>query len=920
MILKILCCTFLSFAGTVFAASIPANQFTYPVQEFRMGIGNTNRNIVASGTAAGDYLSSAKLSGASTEKWYLNYVQSGVFEIVSSGTGYVITNENGLPVLKADADGANQRWKISAVEKDFDGYALYYKIVSNANDKLAFTFKANSNSIALEAYTGDNYQKIKLNLNGLEGFAANGVMENGKEKAGAIGGLLGATKTVNSVDSLKAALSSTAPLTIVLKGTFDMKGVSHTRIRDNKTIVGSYSAKTLQDCHLRTNNENGTVGDEPSDNIIFRNIDFEAVNVEDRILVNIWSSRNIWFDHCTFNSKLNRNVDEVGKFIWINTPYMDYMDKKDNGRSPDYITISYCTFTNRFWTVAYGTQNSETRRDRTTLMYNKWDQCVRRTPQLGNGIAHVYNNSYIGNDNGNDQSTTQIIAGDGAEFLSENCRFQSLTGKEIAGGSADPYRDSGSYTSKTSSATPGLLNFSPTVKSTWHPQSANYGYTLLDAYNTKNTDTKVFCNTYSGAFNAYAKIKYITDSDMSKYSAVTYPCPFLKDITVGSDPVNGKAAVTMNTTRAYTLRNVNSGFTLDVAGSKAENNAAALQGSAGTSWTLDSAANGYYYFYASVGDGKTYLLDVANGKTDNGTSIGIYTDTKSDAQLFKFVANEDGTYSITTKVSKDGSCLGVSAASKDSAAIVVEWECNASADQKWTVEMNGMLVKNLSVKDIEHQAGWAIAASAKAGDSLYGDRAFTVAELPKELTGAEVIRTACDSKNDTATLATFTAGADISVYISIDSRVTTIPAWLANYEKTTLTVKSSNDVTFNVYKATFKAGSAVTLGTNGQSSGCINYIAFIAKNTEETSGIQARETSFAEFSVSLNGRLLMVNNTYMEPVRISLFSTSGKRVAEFYVNGKSNKEITVPGRVSKGLYFIQLKNTAHKKVTKVTLQ
>ena len=82
----------------------------------------------------------------------------------------------------------------------------------------------------------------------------------------------------------------------------------------------------------------------------------------------------------------------MGKFIWLNTPYESYLDAKDNGRSPDYITISYNTFKNRFWTVAYGTQNSETSRCRTTLMYNWWDECVRRCPQIGSGSGHIYNN------------------------------------------------------------------------------------------------------------------------------------------------------------------------------------------------------------------------------------------------------------------------------------------------------------------------------------------------------------------------------------------------------------------------------------------------------------------------------------------------------------------------------------------------
>ena len=74
-----------------------------------------------------------------------------------------------------------------------------------------------------------------------------------------------------------------------------------------------------------------------------------AKNQPNRILINVWSSRQIWIDHIYFESQLTydrkgNGQDEVGKFIWINTPYMSYMDKKDNGRSPDYVTISYSRF------------------------------------------------------------------------------------------------------------------------------------------------------------------------------------------------------------------------------------------------------------------------------------------------------------------------------------------------------------------------------------------------------------------------------------------------------------------------------------------------------------------------------------------------------------------------------------------------
>lgn len=683
------------FAANAFAKT--AADFDYPVQEFRVGVSNTDRSVTASEAKAGGYLKSETFIGNGSQKWFLNYVSDGVFEIVNSQTGLLVTDDKGLAVLSesfADDDrGKNQKWIFCGIEKDFDGYDLYYKIASLADTNQVLTFNVNSNSLDVAPFVKGDFQKFKVNLNGLEGFAANAKVDEG-EKAGVIGGLFGRTVVVSTVADFKKAIGSVEPLTVVISGNLDMQKEAHTRIRDNKTIVGSYKAKTLQDCFLRTNNEYGNEGDEPSDNIVLRNVDFEAVNVEDRILVNIWSSRNIWFDHCTFNSKLNRAEDEVGKFIWINTPYMDYLDKKDNGRSPDYITISYCTFTNRFWTVAYGTQNSETRRDRTTLMYNTWDRDVRRCPQLGNGIAHIYNNLYIGSDSGNDKSTNQIISGEGSEMVSEFCRFQSVTGKEIVG-DKDPYRDNGSMTSKTSTATPTLLNYTPKKTSNWNPSKTNYGYTLLQAYNTKGTDTKDFNMAYAGAFDAYSKIKYIGDEELKKFVNTVYPSPFLKSIEVGNDVVRKwKTGARMDDVK-YTIKNANSNLYLGV-----EKDSSIQQNENAEVWVLTDAEDGFYYITRA--SAETSAISLEEESDEKGIYLQLKNAARENSQKFKFVKNEDGTYNITTYASRDAGCVGIVAGSKETGASAVQWPCDSSSNQNWFVnvaEDSGTLrLKNVELK------------------------------------------------------------------------------------------------------------------------------------------------------------------------------------------------------------------------------
>ncbi len=667
-----------------------ADTVSYPAQAVHFGAYTTNRNLNNAGGAA----NTQKAAGADSEDWRIDYVSAGVYQIVSLADGKYLSANGTACTLTAKTTDNSQNWNIESVEKDFEGYDLYYKITS-VSTGAALTYYQGNNTIGLSAYTGDGAQKWKLNCSGLEGYAAN-ALANGKEKAGTIGGLLGETVFVSTANDLEKQLNTTEPKTIVITADIDMQNKSHTRIRDNKTIVGSYGSKTIYDSQFRTNDTYGAANDNPSDNIIFRNLNMIAKNVKNRILINIWSSRQIWVDHCTFISYLpsdhtGNGQDEVGKFIWLNTPYESYLDAKDNGRSPDYITISYNTFKNRFWTVAYGTQNSETSRCRTTLMYNWWDECVRRCPQIGNGSGHIYNNYYSGDDSFLPNSCNQIISGEGSNMVSENCRFQAVSGREIiVQPDTSPYRDSGSYTAKSSSETPTKLNYTAKVTSTWNPKD-NYGYTLLDAYNTRGTDTKEFCTKYAGAASSSGELKYVTDSSMQAFAATVYTAPFLTDSfdSAYGNPVTDYTPAVLQEGAVYMIQNVNSGLYLEVDGGKAADGTNVQQWGANepashNTWRVLSDGDGYYTLYPQIGDKVSYLLDVAGNAAANGTNLGIWSATDADAQRFKFYEAADGVYYLLTKTSGDQSCVAVQEASTSAGANVVEWAVNLSdTSQQW---------------------------------------------------------------------------------------------------------------------------------------------------------------------------------------------------------------------------------------------
>ncbi len=145
----------------------------------------------------------------------------------------------------------------------------------------------------------------------------------------------------------------------------------------------------------------------------------------------------------------------------------------------------------------------------------------------------------------------------------------------------------------------------------------------------------------------------------------------------------------------YMLKNVNSGLYLDVNGGAAANSTNVQQYAGGDKrdsicWKAVSTGNGYYALISQVGDGETYALDVSAKSTENGANIEIYTYKGGDNQQFRFVENNDGSYTILTKITGDASCVEVNAKSTENGANIQQWTVNGGANQKWYLEaVNG---------------------------------------------------------------------------------------------------------------------------------------------------------------------------------------------------------------------------------------
>lgn len=660
----------------------------YPVQAVKFTTG-TGKNLNIKGTSDNSLLNVKSAVGTQNENWEIKYVSDGVYKIVNMETEKLLSTKNNKYsagtscVIKSDEGDKTQQWKITGVDKDYLGNYLYYKITNVKDSNMALTCDSNDSSISLKKYTGATEQKWKINCDGLEGFAGNCLVSEG-EKAGTIGGLLGKTVFVSDLASLKDALLKTEPLTIVISKSINNcnSKMYDLRIASNKTIIGSYGAKTLTDPRLRT--DDYFKKESVSNNIILKNLDIQVKDREDVVAFAVYGSNNVWVDHCTFNNSLALDKDEVGKFIWVNRS--EYAEK-----DPDFVTLSYNKFSHRFWGVAFGAGG--TSQDRATVMYNYFDSIVHRAPQLGNGSLHVYNNFYKRSSAATkNDGYAAIKCGEGSQVYSESNRFENYQ-KESSGywdyeftvDSKATCTDVDSYTNKGEKpvTTPYKVTLPKGTKSTTWKPSSNYGYSIIKAYG--DNDTKDFCTKYAGAVSKLSDLKYINYSECSKYVNKKVVSP------IKSTASSLTSIDSLENSGIYMIKNVATNMYLEVKDGVAKKGTnvqqwGAKKAAAHNTWKVVSDGNGYYYLYSQLGNGKKFLLDVSYGKAANGTNIRIHTNTASDAQLFKIQKNSDGSYSILTKASNNKGCVEVKDGSKSSGANIQQWGFIDGNWQHWKFE------------------------------------------------------------------------------------------------------------------------------------------------------------------------------------------------------------------------------------------
>ncbi len=252
---------------------------------------------------------------------------------------------------------------------------------------------------------------------------------------------------------------------------------------------------------------------------------------------------------------------------------------------------------------------------------------------------------------------------------------------------------------------------------------------------------------------------------------------------------------------------------------------------------IDEVKNGKYTFTGS--------RDKLNGIIDSQNDAGGYPNSNNfkggtapvDSDGDGMSDAWEAEHGLNANDPKDGAAVSLSADDYTNLEMYLNELAGDPVEYNGTPvvrePVSGELV-SAEILDTAYYGSWKIDSTAETGDMLFGDRTAdrcAIASLPAGLQNAEILLTPCDAKASSAEQAAITAKRDITLSVGIDSRVTSAPTWLSGWKQTNQTIQTSNDVTFILYAKKLSAGETVTLGANGQSANCMNYIVLASEGS-----------------------------------------------------------------------------------------
>ena len=258
----------------------------------------------------------------------------------------------------------------------------------------------------------------------------------------------------------------------------------------------------------------------------------------------------------------------------------------------------------------------------------------------------------------------------------------------------------GYYTCNTTKGTPCL---SADIFGDWREElivRAADGNSIRIFSTTYETDYRITTLMHDIQYRtqvAGQNVAYNQPPHTSYYLGSEQALPQRPAVTVIQREVIEKEPVTaeiMDTSFVYMFKNKNSNLAMDVEGAVQADGTNVQQWGGSTvtkwnSWVLEACGDGYYKMVSQIGDGKSFYMAIADGSGVNGANACVWSAQASDAQMFKFVKNPNGSYTIYTKASNDKCVLEVMDASTGSGGNVQQATANMGVHQQWLVEVVG---------------------------------------------------------------------------------------------------------------------------------------------------------------------------------------------------------------------------------------
>lgn len=255
------------------------------------------------------------------------------------------------------------------------------------------------------------------------------------------------------------------------------------------------------------------------------------------------------------------------------------------------------------------------------------------------------------------------------------------------------------------------------------------------------------------------------------------------------------------------------------------------QGNSGArGWSLNVESGGYAAF--QVAPSATTLAIVSSDTLPTNQWVhltGVYDPGVSMKIYVNGVLNNTNTTSIPN--AQYNSSQNVNIGRRPSAANYFDGKIdevkvfNTALNTSEIADLAGVsggnpsnLISDLIVNDSTNAADWSIRTNIQAGDNQFGDKPYTFTTIPASVAGCDWIRTANDSNAYTgASLATFKVVSDSDVYVAYADGIIVKPTWLSGWIDTgeDITNNENTPATFHLYKRFYKAGSIVSLGSNG---------------------------------------------------------------------------------------------------------